>query len=169
MKFLKRLSSSFGKRSTSSEDTDSSVNPCDTSLPEGFSDTWLQRQYAAKTVCLSSEDETMMDEKVLNPLSQFSDDELIEELMRRLGDPPSNPPPEPKPKKKRPSKRVVKKRPPKQEKPIQEPSPAVTAVESEPVPQPAHVVEKKTPLVAKTMQQILEESPVFRKYQELCA
>ncbi len=169
MKFLKRFSSSFGKRSTSSKDTDSSVDPCDTSLPENFSDTWLQRQHAAKTVCLSSEDETMMDEKILNPLSQFSDDELIEELMRRLGDPPSNPPPEPKPKKKRPSKRVVKKRAPKQENPIQEPSLAVTAVESEPVYQPVPVVEKKTPLVAKTMQQILEESPVFRKYQKLCA
>jgi len=168
MKFFKRLSFSFGKRSSSSED-DSDVNPCDTVLPTDFVESY---EYSLPTVRMSFEEEAKTD------LVRYSTEELIEELLLRLGGPPDYPPPdcpspdnqssEPKEKKKNKKprvKRVPRKRPVSTKKDTSSPPP--TELVEEPIPTVVKCEPTKTPVENKTMQQILEESPVFRKYQEL--
>jgi len=157
MKFFKRLSFSFGKRSSSSED-DSDVNPCDTVLPTDFVES---NEYSLPTVRMSFEEEAKTD------LVRYSTEELIEELLLRLGGPPDYAPPsEPKKKKKRfVVKKVPKKRPVSTKKDTSSPPP--TELVEEPSPTVVKCEPTKTPVENKTMQQILEESPVFRKYQEL--
>lgn len=155
--FNRSLSFSFGKRSSSSED-DSGVNPCATDLPPTFVESY---EYSLPTVRMSREEIVRMD------LMCFTTEELRAEILRRDG-PPDNQSSEPKEKKKNKKprvKRVPRKRPVSTKKDTSSPPP--TELVEEPIPTVVKREPTKTPVENKTMQQILEESPVFRKYQEL--